>query len=159
MNINIQKILVTNETIRVIYPSKNPVLEGRRALLQSDIGAWRGDLAIDLRQETLLAELINQKHSEIFTDNISASDKIRKIQAIDPVSLKLSEFFIGGQILMFINKHKTFSDKIYLPDRIENYTYLGHFLSMRINAALKKMDFSDIDQYNYGVMLSIDITI
>lgn len=159
MNINIQKIMVTNETVRIIYPSKNPVFEGKRALLQSDTGAWRGDLAIDLRQKTLLADLINQQHDALFACNISASDKIRKIQAIDPVSLKLSEFFIGGQILMFISKHKTFSDKIYLHDRIEDYTYLGHFLSMRLNAALEKMEFSDIDQYRHGVILSIDINI
>lgn len=159
MNINIQKMLVTEETIRIIYPSKNPVIDGKRALLQSDTGAWRGSLAIDLNNKNLLADLINQQHDELFASNISTSDKSRKIQAIDSDSLKLSEFFIGGQILMFRSKHKTFSDKIYLHDRIENYTYLGHFLSMRINAALEKMDFSDMDQYKHDVMLSIDIDI
>lgn len=157
MNVNIQKILVTDETIRIIYPSKDPVFDGKRALWHSDIGEWRGNLSNDLRQRTLLADLINQQQN--FNKIVASSDKIRKIQAIDPDSLKLSEFFLGGQILLFIDKYKTFSDKIYLHDRIEDYTYLGHFLSMKINAALDKMDFSDIDQYKHVVMLSIDINI
>ena len=158
MNVNIQKILVTDETIRIIYPSKNPIFDGKRALSQGDIGAWRGDLAIDLRQKTLLADLINQQHDALFACNISASDKIRKIQAIDPDSLKLSEFFLGGQILLFIDKHKTISNKIYLPDRIDNFEYLGVSF---LGELLEFTDNLDTSQYGYEhvIMLSIDVTI
>ena len=158
MNINIQKILVTDETLRIIYPSKNPAFEGKRALSLSGTGAWRGNLSNDLRQKTLLADLINQQHDALFACNISASDKIRKIQIVEPDILKLSEFFLGGQILLFIDKHKTLSDKIYLQDRIENFEYLGGFFISKLR---KFTDNLDTSQYGYEhvIMLSIDVTI
>ena len=158
MNINIKKILVTDQTIRVIYPSKNPVFDGKRALSLSDIGAWRGSLAIDLGQKTLLADILENQHDALFTRNVSASDKIRKIQTVDPDSLKLSEFFLGGQILLFIDKHKTFSNKIYLPDRIENFDYLGSTFSSRLREFNDNLDTSQYG-YEHVLMLSIDVTI
>lgn len=158
MNINIQKILVTDETIRIIYPSTNPVFNGKRALSQSDIGAWRGNLSNDLNYKTLLADLINQQHSEFFTSNVASSDKLRKIQVINPETLKLSEFFLGGQVLLFVDKHKSISNKIYLPDRIENFEYLGNLFHAKLLEFINNLDTSQYG-YEHVVMLSIDINI
>lgn len=158
MNVNIQKIMVTNETVRIIYPSKNPVFEGKRALSLSDTGAWRGNLSNDLGRKTLLADLINQQHDELFACNISARDKIRKIQAIDSDSLKLSEFFLGGQILLFVDKHKTVHRKIYLPDRIENFEYLGNLFHNKLLEFTNNLNTSEYG-FEHVIMLSIDITI
>lgn len=156
MNINIQKILVTDKTIRIIYPSKNPVFDGRRALWHSDIGEWRGNLSNDLNNKTLLSDLITQQQN--FNKIVASSDKIRKIQAIDPDSLKLSEFFIGGQILLFVDKHKSISNEIYLSDRIENFEYLGDTFHSKLREFIYNLDTSQYG-YEHVIMLSIDVTI
>ena len=156
MYVNIQKILETDETIRIIYPSKTPVFDGRRALSHSNIGEWRGSLSNDLNNKTLLSDIIANQQN--FNKIVASSDKIRKIQAIDPDSLKLSEFFLGGKILLFIDKHKTFSDKIYLQDRIENFEYLGGFFISKLREFTDSLDTSEYG-YNHVIVLSLDITI
>lgn len=152
MKTSVNVILATEKTIRIIYPSKETVFNGKRSLARHAIHRWYGQLSSDLNNKTYLSDLISKQNDQIFLPSQCTSNTARKIQSIDE-NLGLAEFFIGGQIL--IPCYERMADKIYLHDREMQLDYLGDYL---LSEVLKQINTLDLKQYGSNtILLSVNI--